>query len=149
MVGKPVWNNANRVNHANQFVRRPVQLNAVRPTVNAVRPNVNSIRSNVNSVRPNVNTGSEKVNSVRQNVNSVQTNVNSSSIKLPVPASNSKNFSPVRPQDYPLKNMEDRGIFDSGCLGHMTGNKDHLEDFEKFKGGSVTFGDSKGYITRK
>ncbi|GJV28780.1 hypothetical protein Tco_1385228 [Tanacetum coccineum] len=25
-----------------------------------------------------------------------------------------------------IKNMEDRGIFDSGCSGHMTGNKDHL-----------------------
>ncbi|GJZ92356.1 hypothetical protein Tco_0664421 [Tanacetum coccineum] len=30
-VAKPVWNNANRVNHANHFVSRPVQLNAVRP----------------------------------------------------------------------------------------------------------------------
>ncbi|GKA62457.1 putative ribonuclease H-like domain-containing protein [Tanacetum coccineum] len=42
--------------------------------------------------------------------------------------------------DHPLKNMEDRGIFDSGCSGHMTGNKDHLDDFEECKGGSVTFG---------
>ncbi|GKD78694.1 hypothetical protein Tco_1341315, partial [Tanacetum coccineum] len=42
--------------------------------------------------------------------------------------------------DHPLKNMEDRGIFDSGCPGHMTGNKDHLDDFEECKGGSVTFG---------
>ncbi|GJZ33729.1 hypothetical protein Tco_0579165 [Tanacetum coccineum] len=53
------------------------------------------------------------------------------------------------PIDHPLKNMEDRGIFDSGCSGHMTGNKDHLDDFEECKGGSVTFGGSKGYITGK
>ncbi|GKF55658.1 hypothetical protein Tco_0165998, partial [Tanacetum coccineum] len=52
-------------------------------------------------------------------------------------------------QDHPLKNMVDRGIFDSGCSGHMTGNKDQLEDFEEFNGGSVTFGGSKGYITGK
>ncbi|GJV73831.1 hypothetical protein Tco_1493826 [Tanacetum coccineum] len=51
--------------------------------------------------------------------------------------------------DHPLKNMVDRGIFDSGCLGHMIGNKDQLEDFEEFNGGSVTFGGSKGYITGK
>ncbi|GJT09816.1 putative ribonuclease H-like domain-containing protein [Tanacetum coccineum] len=31
----------------------------------------------------------------------------------------------------------------------MTGNNDHLDDFEEFKGGSVTFGGSKGYITGK
>ncbi|GJZ01693.1 putative ribonuclease H-like domain-containing protein, partial [Tanacetum coccineum] len=151
-VEKPVWNNANRVNHANQFVPRPVQLNAVRPNVNTARPNVNSVRSNVNSVRPNVNTRSAKVNSVRQNVNSFKTNVNSGSTKQPVPASNKKGFSPVRPKvnkDHPLKNMEDRGIFDSGCSGHMTGNKDHLEEFEEFKRGPVTFGGSKGYITSK
>ncbi|GKB77015.1 ribonuclease H-like domain-containing protein [Tanacetum coccineum] len=54
-VAKPVWNNANRVNHANQFVPRPVQLIAVRQNVNSVRPNVNTGRANVNSVRQNVN----------------------------------------------------------------------------------------------
>ncbi|GKF65108.1 hypothetical protein Tco_0188556 [Tanacetum coccineum] len=32
---------------------------------------------------------------------------------------------------------------------NMTGNKDHLDDFEEYKGGSVTFGGSKGYITGK
>ncbi|GKB81414.1 ribonuclease H-like domain-containing protein, partial [Tanacetum coccineum] len=51
--------------------------------------------------------------------------------------------------DHPLKNMVDRGIFDSGCSGHMTGNKDQLEDFEEFNKGSVTFGGSKGYISGK
>ncbi|GKB96947.1 hypothetical protein Tco_0983084, partial [Tanacetum coccineum] len=51
--------------------------------------------------------------------------------------------------DHPLKNMEDRGIFDSGCSVHMTSNKDHLDDFEECKGGSVTFGGSKCYITGK
>ncbi|GKD42102.1 putative ribonuclease H-like domain-containing protein, partial [Tanacetum coccineum] len=203
-VAKPVWNNAYRVNHANHFVPRPVQLNVVRQNVNSVRPNVNtgranvnSIKSNVNSVRPNVNTGraninsvKSNVNSVRHNVNSVWTNVNTSRSKQPIPTSNSNSFSPIRPQvnkfnqrshfskslspvrrpidrntarmsyshavkgnwgttDHPLKNMEDRGIFDSGCSGHMTGNKDHLDDFEEYKGGSVTFGGSKGYITGK
>ncbi|GJS21232.1 putative ribonuclease H-like domain-containing protein [Tanacetum coccineum] len=134
-VAKPVWTNANRVNHANQFVPRSVQLNAGRPNINSVRPNINTGRTNVNSVRPRVNTGSSNVNTVRS--------------RQPVPTRTSNSFSPKRPQDHPLKNMEDRGIFDSGCSGHMTGNKDHLDDFEECKGGSVTFGGSKGYITGK
>ncbi|GKG02415.1 hypothetical protein Tco_0310051, partial [Tanacetum coccineum] len=29
-------------------------------------------------------------------------------------------------KDHPLKHMEHRGIFDSGCSGHMTGNRAHL-----------------------
>ncbi|GJU00921.1 putative ribonuclease H-like domain-containing protein [Tanacetum coccineum] len=209
-VAKPVWKNANRVNRANHFIPRPVQLNTVRQNVNSVRPNVNTGRANVNSVKTNVN-------SVRHNVNSVRTNVNTGRSKQPVPTNNTNSFSPVRPQvnkfnqrsnfskshspvrrpivrntarmtyshavkgnwstavktsagynwrrtrpnsnynsgsnfvrtDHPLKNMEDRGIFDSGCSGHMTGNKDHLDDFKECKGGSVTFGGSKGYITGK
>ncbi|GJY43320.1 putative ribonuclease H-like domain-containing protein [Tanacetum coccineum] len=105
-----------------------VQLNAGRPIINSVRPNVNTGRVNVNSVRPNVNTSRKNVNPVRPRVNTGSSNANT---------------------DHPLKNMVDRGIFDSGCSGHMTGNKDQLEDFEEFNGGSVTFGGSKGYITGK
>ncbi|GKF83245.1 hypothetical protein Tco_0244901, partial [Tanacetum coccineum] len=48
-------------------------------------------------------------------------------------------------KEHPLKNMVDRGIFDSGCSGHMTGNKDQLEDFEEFNGGSITFGGSMSH----
>ncbi|GKD35600.1 ribonuclease H-like domain-containing protein [Tanacetum coccineum] len=195
-MAKPVWTNANRVNHANQFVPRPVQLKTGRPNINTGRTNINSVRSRVNTVTTNVNT-------VRS--------------RPPVPTRTSNSFSPKRPQvnqfnqrrhfskshssvrrpfakntaqmshshavkgnwgsavktsagynwrnskpnsncdsgptfirtDHPLKNMVDRGIFDSGCSGHMTGNKDQLEDFEEFNGGSVTFGGSKGYISGK
>ncbi|GKF10720.1 hypothetical protein Tco_0048646, partial [Tanacetum coccineum] len=56
-VAKPVWTNANKVNHANQFVSKPVQLNASRPKSNSVRPNINTGRTNINSVRPNINIG--------------------------------------------------------------------------------------------
>ncbi|GKA65000.1 hypothetical protein Tco_0764707 [Tanacetum coccineum] len=196
MMAKPVWTNTNRINHANQFVPRPVQLKTGRPNINSGRTNINSVRSRVNTVTTNVNT-------VRS--------------RQPVPTRTSNSFSPKRPQvnqfnqrrhfsksyssvrrpfakttaqmshshavkgnwgsavktsagynwrnskpnsncdsgptfirtDHPLKNMVDRGIFDSGCSGHMTGNKDQLEDFEEFNGGSVTFGGSKGYISGK
>ncbi|GKF44999.1 hypothetical protein Tco_0131551, partial [Tanacetum coccineum] len=90
-VAIPVWNYANRVNHANQFIPRPVQLNDVRPNVNPVRPNVNSIRSNVNTGRANVNSVRQKVNTGSFNVNHVRT-------KQLVHTSNSKSYSPVRPQ---------------------------------------------------
>ncbi|GJX98608.1 putative ribonuclease H-like domain-containing protein [Tanacetum coccineum] len=118
-VAKPVRNNANRVNH---FVPRPVQLNAVRSNVNTSRANVNTVKANINFVR--------------KNVNSLRTNINTVRSKQLVPINNTNSFSP-------------EVNFDSGCSGHMTGNKDHLDDFEECKGGSVTFGGSKGYITGK
>ncbi|GJS08294.1 hypothetical protein Tco_0365090 [Tanacetum coccineum] len=133
MMEKPVWTNTDKINHANQFVPRPIQLNTDRPNINSVRTNINTGRTNINSVRPRVNTVNSNVNTVRS--------------RQPVPTRTSNSFSPKRPMDHPLKNMVDRGIFDSGCSGHMTGNKDQLEDFEEFNGGSVTFGGSKDYIT--
>ncbi|GKF06732.1 hypothetical protein Tco_0037400 [Tanacetum coccineum] len=158
-VEKLVWTNANRVNHANQFVPRSVQLNASRPNINSVRPNINTGRKNVNSVRPKVNTGEIMLINLflDQYLPGPQT-----ALVLKDPREIGALL--LRPQqviiggtldktpiviDHPLKNMEDRGIFDSGCSGHMTGNKDHLDDFEEYKGGSVTFGGSKGYITGK
>ncbi|GKE82808.1 hypothetical protein Tco_1552808, partial [Tanacetum coccineum] len=131
-VAKPVWNNANRVNHSNQFVPRPLQLNTGRANVNSVRSNVNTGRATVNSVRQNIN-------SVRSNVNTSSFNINTVKAKQTVPTSNSNSFSPVRPQGTALKTS----------AGHMTGNNDHLDDFEECTGGSVTFGGSKGYITGK
>ncbi|GJX00354.1 hypothetical protein Tco_0184267 [Tanacetum coccineum] len=184
MVAKPVWTNDDRINHANQFVPRPVQLNAGRPNINSVRPNINTGRTNINSVRPRVNTVNSNVNTVRS--------------RQPVPTRTSNSFSPKRPQvnqfnqrrhfskshssvrrpfakntaqmshshavkgnwgsavktsagynwrttrpnsncnggptfirtDHPLKNMVDRGIFDSGCLGHMTAQHYTDEDWD-------------------
>ncbi|GJW33426.1 ribonuclease H-like domain-containing protein, partial [Tanacetum coccineum] len=101
-VAKPVWNNANRVNRANHFVPRPVQLNAVRANVNTGRANINTVRANVNSGRTNVN-------SVRPRVNTGSSNVNTVRSRQPVPTMTSNRFSPKGPQDHPLKNMGDRG----------------------------------------
>ncbi|GKB17805.1 hypothetical protein Tco_0851728 [Tanacetum coccineum] len=48
-VAKPVWTNDDRINHANQFVPRPVTLNAGRPNINSVRPNINTGRTILDS----------------------------------------------------------------------------------------------------
>ncbi|GKF95895.1 hypothetical protein Tco_0288630 [Tanacetum coccineum] len=90
-VAKPVWTNANRVNHANKFVPRSVQLNASRPNFNSVRPNINTGRTNINSVRP-------KINSVRPKVNAVSPKVNTVRPRQPIPHKTSNSLSPKRPQ---------------------------------------------------
>nr|GEX89104.1 retrovirus-related Pol polyprotein from transposon TNT 1-94 [Tanacetum cinerariifolium] len=51
--------------------------------------------------------------------------------------------------DDPHKTLKDKGIIDSGCSRHMTGNKAHLKDYQEFKGGSVAFRGSNGKITGK
>nr|GEX92310.1 ribonuclease H-like domain-containing protein [Tanacetum cinerariifolium] len=51
--------------------------------------------------------------------------------------------------DEPHKALKDKGIVDSGCSRHMTGNKAYLVGYQKFKGCSVAFGGSNGRITGK
>ncbi|GJW02858.1 ribonuclease H-like domain-containing protein [Tanacetum coccineum] len=52
-------------------------------------------------------------------------------------------------EDYPQRALQNKGIVDSGCSRHMTGNKAYLAEYQDFNGGPVAFGGSKGYITGK
>nr|GEW07598.1 ribonuclease H-like domain-containing protein [Tanacetum cinerariifolium] len=52
-------------------------------------------------------------------------------------------------KDDPHKALKDKGIIDSRCFRHMTGNKAYLVGYQKFKGCSVSFGGSNGRITGK
>nr|GEW88365.1 hypothetical protein [Tanacetum cinerariifolium]GEX39422.1 hypothetical protein [Tanacetum cinerariifolium] len=47
------------------------------------------------------------------------------------------------------KEYKEKGVIDSGCSRHMTGNKYYLADFETYDGGFVSFGDGKGQDYKK
>ncbi|GJX15973.1 putative ribonuclease H-like domain-containing protein [Tanacetum coccineum] len=49
------------------------------------------------------------------------------------------------------QDLKDKGVIDSGCSRHMTGNKSYLIDYEEIDGGFVAFGGNSkgGKITRK
>nr|GEZ95659.1 hypothetical protein [Tanacetum cinerariifolium] len=51
----------------------------------------------------------------------------------------------------PQQDLKDKGVIDSGCSRHMTGNMSYLSDFEELNGGYVAFGGNPkgGKITRK
>nr|GFC96895.1 ribonuclease H-like domain-containing protein [Tanacetum cinerariifolium] len=36
--------------------------------------------------------------------------------------------------------LKDKGVIDSGCSRHMTGNMSYLSDFQELNGGYVAFG---------
>ncbi|GKA29666.1 hypothetical protein Tco_0715911, partial [Tanacetum coccineum] len=165
-VAKPVWTNANRVNHANQFVPKPVQLNGGRPNANSVRPNVNTGRVNVNSVRSNVNTGRTNVNPVRPTVNTGSSNVNTVSSRQKI------GDLLLRPQQVIIGGTLNHSNCDSGptffrtvnakgpqgrpkpiaysliveCSGHMTGNKDQLRILNNSMGNCLPLEDTKLHI---
>ncbi|GJY75621.1 hypothetical protein Tco_0480737 [Tanacetum coccineum] len=45
----------------------------------------------------------------------------------------------------PQQDLKDKGVIDSGCSRHMTGNRSYLTDYKEIDGGFVAFGgNSKG-----
>ncbi|GKF18048.1 hypothetical protein Tco_0062966, partial [Tanacetum coccineum] len=163
----------NFVKHNVNFGRQNVK--SINLNINTGKHSVNTGSTNIKSVRLNVNTGTYTVNSGSINFNSARpqrpvsthtanrfcSKQQQGNLGTAAKTSAGCNWRTTRPHsnynsgptknktDHPLKNIMDRGIFNSGCSGHMTGNKDQLEDFKEFHGGSVTFGGSKGYITGK
>ncbi|GKF76886.1 hypothetical protein Tco_0229356, partial [Tanacetum coccineum] len=59
----PAWTHTNRVNKANQFTPRPVQLSNIRPNLSTASKTINTGHVNVNTGHGNVSTGVVHVNS--------------------------------------------------------------------------------------
>ncbi|GKB49786.1 hypothetical protein Tco_0900539 [Tanacetum coccineum] len=158
---KPTWNNVQRVNKQNQFVPLAVQTRTGNNPVNTAKASstkkVSTARQNVN--RQTVLTSTAlKVNTVKPIVNGVRpanvfhkTHSPSSRPfkRTTVLRTNFSNQKVYTAKDNPHRTLKNKGIIDSGCSRHMTGNKAYLADFQDFNGGPVAFGGSKGYITGK
>ncbi|GJR49961.1 putative ribonuclease H-like domain-containing protein [Tanacetum coccineum] len=100
-----------------------MKVNIVKPIVNKVRPANVFHKTHSPSSRPFKKTTVLRPNFSNQKFNTTK--------------------------DYPHRALKNKGIVDSGCSRHMTGNKAYLAEFQDFNGGPVAFGGSKGYITGK
>ncbi|GKC47453.1 hypothetical protein Tco_1065175 [Tanacetum coccineum] len=112
---------------------RQVNTAHIKTTVNGASPMSNLSKIAHSTVkRPiNKNTGFKNIN---QRVNTVRgNNVNTARPKVVVNAAKGNHV-----------NVE-KGVIDSGCSRHMTGNMSYLTDFEEIDGGCVAFeGNPKG-----
>ncbi|GJX28108.1 putative ribonuclease H-like domain-containing protein [Tanacetum coccineum] len=83
-------------------------------------------------------TGRFPVNAARQNFSSQAASTSAA-----------KKVNIARPIDDPQRALKNKGIVDSGCSRHMTGNKAYLVEYQDYNGCPVAFGGSKCYITGK
>ncbi|GJT11625.1 putative ribonuclease H-like domain-containing protein [Tanacetum coccineum] len=171
---KPIWNNVHRVNHQNKFVPSAILTRTGRILVNTARASGTNL---VNTARQNSNTqavptsATRKVNTVRTKVNDLRTKTDFHKVHSPIrrpfyrttaPKVNFSNqkvntarekadsaVGGIRKTDDPQRALKNKGIVDSGCSRHMTGNKAYLVDYQDYNGGPVAFGGSKGQITGK
>ncbi|GJT04249.1 hypothetical protein Tco_0838711 [Tanacetum coccineum] len=165
-------NNVNTARH--NFNSQAVPTNAARK-VNTVKPIVNNVRSKTvfhkthspirrpfkRTTAPKTNLANQKVNIAGDKVVSGVGGIGKTNVKPSADyvwrlkrnyvnkfskcngGSNSRKFY------YPQKALKNKGIVDSGCSRHMTGNKAHLAKYQDYNGRPVAFGGSKGYITGK
>ncbi|GJX04721.1 putative ribonuclease H-like domain-containing protein [Tanacetum coccineum] len=156
---RPIWNNVQRVNNQNQFVPTAVQTRTGKIPVNTARA---SGTKNVSTARHSFNrqtiltSAAMKVNTVKPIVNRVRPITvfhkthSPSSMPFNKTTALRTNFSKQKvntAKDYPHRALQNKGIVDSGCSRHMTGNKAYLAEYQDFNGGPIAFGGSKGYIT--
>ncbi|GJR89641.1 hypothetical protein Tco_0213652 [Tanacetum coccineum] len=160
---RPVWNNAQRVNHQNKlthphpkrnFVPTVVATKSGQVPVNAAKQNSPRATTSISTARTvNTATPKPKVNDALPTTytyfkaHSQVNNVTTTGPKAIVSAAEGNGENAGNPQ----YTLQDQGIFDSGCSRHMTRNKSFLTDYQEINGGFVAFGGSpKGdKITQK
>ncbi|GJY66287.1 putative ribonuclease H-like domain-containing protein [Tanacetum coccineum] len=137
-----------------------MKVNTVKPIVNRVRPANVLYKTHLPSSKPFKRTTVLRTDFSKQKFNTAKVNAVSTvggKRETVVKPSAGCNW---RPQRYHggskynsgsslRKSLKNKGIVDSGCSRHMTGNKAYLAEFQNFNGGPVAFGGSKGYITGK
>ncbi|GJW59902.1 ribonuclease H-like domain-containing protein [Tanacetum coccineum] len=122
---------------------RPINTAYPRPTMNYARLASNvfnrahsHVRRPFNKFTSNKNNNfNEKVNTVRRNVTTVRPNAVVSDNKV-----NEANA--VKASGNPQLELEEKGVIDSECSRHMTGNKSYLSYYEEIDGVFVAFGGS-------
>ncbi|GKA11471.1 hypothetical protein Tco_0691017 [Tanacetum coccineum] len=144
------------------------KVNTARPIVNEIRPRNNFYKSHSPIRRPFNRTTTPRTKFSNQKVNTAGDKAVSAvggKRETAVKPSAGCNWRPKRHYwnkfskynggsnsrkcDNPQRALKNKGIVDSGCSRHMTGNKAYLAEYQDYNGGPVAFGGSKGYITGK
>ncbi|GKA84068.1 hypothetical protein Tco_0805663 [Tanacetum coccineum] len=147
---RPTVNSArtasNVFNRAHSHVRRPFNKSTTNKNSN-LNEKVNTVKGNVTTAGPKAVVSDNKGNEAnavkasacwvwrpKQKVLDHVSRHNGASM-------NFKRFDYGNPQ----LELQEKGVIDSGCSRHMTGNKSYLSDYEEIDGGFVAFrGDPKG-----
>ncbi|GJW21242.1 hypothetical protein Tco_0031864 [Tanacetum coccineum] len=114
----------------------------------AARPVVQP-RTVVNNARHMKNVINNSYSTARMPFNKI-TAANNSNFNKRVNIVNDKNVNVARPKAVlsagnPQQDLKDKGVINSGCSRHMTGNRSYLTNYEEIDGGFVAFGgNSKG-----
>ncbi|GJY05970.1 ribonuclease H-like domain-containing protein [Tanacetum coccineum] len=157
---KPVWNYTQRINHQNfsrmthpsprrNMVPKAVLMRYGLVSLTTARPvNTAQPRTTVNSARPMTNVLNKAHSTVRR-PKAVHNAVKGNQVNA-VKALACWVWKP-KTKGNPQMDLQDKGVIDSGCSRHITGNMSYLTDYKEIDGGYVAFGGNPkgGKITGK
>ncbi|GJS12798.1 ribonuclease H-like domain-containing protein [Tanacetum coccineum] len=127
---------------------RLVNTTQPRTIVNSAKPMTNVFNKAHSTVRRPINKNTTfKNNNFNQRVNTINNkNVNAARPKAVVNVARPKAVvNAVKGNQCINHSKKDKGVIDSGCSRHMTGNMSYFTDFEEIDGGYVAFrGNPKG-----
>ncbi|GJX67629.1 putative ribonuclease H-like domain-containing protein [Tanacetum coccineum] len=156
-VPQAVLTRSGKINTAGASVNtavRPVNTAGSKTTVNHSRPISNTFKKGYSQVTKPFNKYSANKNNIfNKKVNIVRVKDTTARDRAVVSENKGKGVNAVKasacwgnPQQ---KEYKEKGVIDSGCSRHMTGNKCYLTEYEDYDGGFVSFRDGKGRISRK
>nr|GEV04755.1 ribonuclease H-like domain-containing protein [Tanacetum cinerariifolium] len=161
-VVRPAWNNTRRVNHknfANKMTHPHPKRRFVPQAILTKSGKLKTVGTPVNTVRPVNNVNSKPIVNYSRPISSALKRGYSQDIR---PFNNysaykktifNKEVNAVKASacwgNPHQKEYKKKGVIDSGCSRHITGNKCYLTDYEDYDGGFVSFGDGKGRIHGK
>ncbi|GJZ41755.1 retrovirus-related pol polyprotein from transposon TNT 1-94 [Tanacetum coccineum] len=153
-VPQAVLTRSGKINTAGVSVNtavRPVNIDGSKPTVNHPRPISNAYKKGYSQVTRPFNKYLANKNSIfNEKVNTVRIKDTTARDRAVVSENNRKGVNVVKASGNPQqKGYKEKGVIDSGCSRHMTGNKCYLTEYKDYDGGLVSFGDGKGRISGK
>ncbi|GJT26813.1 hypothetical protein Tco_0907088, partial [Tanacetum coccineum] len=155
-VPQIVLTRSGKINTAGASVNttiRPINTAVSKTIVNQLRPISNAYKKGYSQVTRPFNKYSEKNSIFNKKVNTVRVKDTTTRDRAVVIENKGKRANVVKasacwvwkaknsignPQQ---KEYKEKGVIDSGCSRHMTGNKCYLTEYEDYDGGFVSFGD--------
>ncbi|GKE52693.1 putative ribonuclease H-like domain-containing protein [Tanacetum coccineum] len=141
-----VWQNFSKV-AVSVNITRPINTSYPRPTMNSA--NVFN-RTHTHVRRPFNKSTTNKNSNLKEKVNTVKGNVTTAGPKAVVSDNKGNEANVVKASTFwvwrpkqkvldhgnPQLELQEKGVINSGCSSHMTGNKSYLSDYEEINGKS-------------
>ncbi|GJS02189.1 ribonuclease H-like domain-containing protein [Tanacetum coccineum] len=124
-------------------------LESVEARLDVYKKNEFFFEEDIKILKLNIKLGDNALTELRKKFEKAKKEKDDLKLTLEKFENSSKNLSKLlETQGNPQLELQEKGVIDSGCSRHMTGNKSYLLDYKEIDGGFVAFGGDLSAITK-